>query len=98
MDGQRVDSRSGAGFCDKIEVARRTSPPFSAIATQTLKPSQNLYTELVLRTIYKELPLQGRCIDWPTDEVAGLQAIQDFLRQAGIAEREIALNDGSGLS
>jgi D-alanyl-D-alanine carboxypeptidase/D-alanyl-D-alanine-endopeptidase (penicillin-binding protein 4) len=27
------------------------SPPFSVIAAQTLKPSQNLYTELILRTL-----------------------------------------------
>jgi D-alanyl-D-alanine carboxypeptidase/D-alanyl-D-alanine-endopeptidase (penicillin-binding protein 4) len=37
-----------------IEIARRESPPFSEIAAQTLKPSQNLYTELILRTLGKQ--------------------------------------------
>jgi D-alanyl-D-alanine carboxypeptidase/D-alanyl-D-alanine-endopeptidase (penicillin-binding protein 4) len=33
------------------EVAVVQSPPFSIIAAQTMKPSQNLYTELILRTL-----------------------------------------------
>ncbi|MFL6231006.1 MAG: D-alanyl-D-alanine carboxypeptidase/D-alanyl-D-alanine-endopeptidase, partial [Pyrinomonadaceae bacterium] len=39
-----------------VEIARRESPSFSEIATQTLKPSQNLYTELILRTLGKQSP------------------------------------------
>jgi D-alanyl-D-alanine carboxypeptidase/D-alanyl-D-alanine-endopeptidase (penicillin-binding protein 4) len=39
-----------------VEIARRESPPFSEVATQTLKPSQNLYTELILRTLGKQVP------------------------------------------
>lgn len=34
-----------------IEIARRESAPFSEIAAKTMKPSQNLYTELILRTL-----------------------------------------------
>lgn len=37
-----------------VEIARRESPPLSEIAAQTLKPSQNLYTELILRTLGKQ--------------------------------------------
>src|SRR5678809_1230470 len=39
------------------EIATLQSPPFSVIAAQTLKPSQNLYTELILRTLGKLPPL-----------------------------------------
>jgi D-alanyl-D-alanine carboxypeptidase/D-alanyl-D-alanine-endopeptidase (penicillin-binding protein 4) len=39
-----------------VEIARRESPPFSEIAAQTLKPSQNLYTELILRALGKQSP------------------------------------------
>jgi D-alanyl-D-alanine carboxypeptidase/D-alanyl-D-alanine-endopeptidase (penicillin-binding protein 4) len=39
-----------------IEIARRESPPFSEVAAQTLKPSQNLYTELILRTLGRQAP------------------------------------------
>lgn len=34
-----------------VELTRRESPPLSEIAAQTLKPSQNLYTELILRAL-----------------------------------------------
>jgi len=34
-----------------VEIATYQSAPFSWIAAQTLKPSQNLYTELILRTL-----------------------------------------------
>src|SRR5687767_10715819 len=34
-----------------VEIAKVESPPFGTIAAQTMKPSQNLYTELILRTL-----------------------------------------------
>src|SRR6476659_1553910 len=40
-----------------VEIATLQSPPFSVIASQTLKPSQNLYTELILRTLGKVAPI-----------------------------------------
>lgn len=78
-----------------IEITSLPSLPFSVIAAQTLKPSQNQYTELILRTLSKSLPLTGRISD---DESAGLKAVTSFLQQAGIGENDVALNDGSGLS
>lgn len=40
-----------------VEIATYQSPPFSLVAAQTLKPSQNLYTELILRTLGNVVPL-----------------------------------------
>src|SRR6185369_2049126 len=40
----------------QTEIATLQSPPFSIVAAQTLKPSQNLYTELILRTLGKVAP------------------------------------------
>src|SRR5258707_14316091 len=34
-----------------VEITSLQSPPFNLIASHTLKPSQNLYTELILRTL-----------------------------------------------
>src|SRR6266850_1677661 len=34
-----------------VEIASMSSPPFSVIAAQTLKPSQNQYTEIILRAL-----------------------------------------------
>src|ERR1041385_6386674 len=84
-----------------IEIAALTSPAFSVIAAQTLKPSQNQYTELILRTLGKKLPLPLRADDITRaqdDESAGLVQVRMFLKEAGIRENDVELNDGSGLS
>ncbi len=76
------------------EIARMQSPPFSLIAAHTLKPSQNLYTEIILRTLGKLTSVSPS----QTSEEAGLIVVRNFLRQAGAKESDLALNDGSGLS
>jgi D-alanyl-D-alanine carboxypeptidase/D-alanyl-D-alanine-endopeptidase (penicillin-binding protein 4) len=64
-----IDNRSRASIIPKnrsgprtlrvgappVELATLQSPPLSVIAAQTLKPSQNLYTELILRTLGSEV-------------------------------------------
>jgi D-alanyl-D-alanine carboxypeptidase/D-alanyl-D-alanine-endopeptidase (penicillin-binding protein 4) len=100
IDGRlrTVNSRSGGSILSgptlPIEIASYQSPPFSLIASHTLKPSQNLYTELILRTLGKmtgTTPTQS-------NEAAGLEVVRAFLRQAGVVDSEVALDDGSGLS
>jgi len=84
-----------------IEVATLASPPFSIIAAQTLKPSQNQYTELILRTLSRtqpQLTTQPAVRGSEDTEELGLAVVKNFLRQAGIGENDVALNDGSGLS
>jgi D-alanyl-D-alanine carboxypeptidase/D-alanyl-D-alanine-endopeptidase (penicillin-binding protein 4) len=77
-----------------VEIASLQSPPFSLIAAHTLKPSQNLYTEIILRTLGKLTSVGAS----QTNEEAGLIVVRNFLRQAGASESDLALNDGSGLS
>jgi serine-type D-Ala-D-Ala carboxypeptidase/endopeptidase (penicillin-binding protein 4) len=73
--------------------------PFSVIAAQTLKPSQNLYTELILRTLgTMTLPPPTMPPLRQTSEELGLEAVKSFLKSAGIAAESLRLNDGSGLS
>jgi len=83
----------------QVELVSFDSPPFGVIAAQTLKPSQNLYTELILRTLGKMTappatmpPLRQ------TSEDLGLEAVKAFLTTAGIRAESLVLNDGSGLS
>ena len=104
-----VDARSGASIVSNplaaltqgalsqpqpVEIAAAQSPPFSLIAAHTLKPSQNLYTEIILRTLGKLTSVSSS----QTNEEAGLIVVRNFLRQAGANESDLALNDGSGLS
>ena len=77
-----------------VEIASIQSPPFSLIASHTLKPSQNLYTEIILRTLGKLNSVSAS----QTNEEAGLIIVRNFLRQTGASERDLALSDGSGHS
>jgi D-alanyl-D-alanine carboxypeptidase/D-alanyl-D-alanine-endopeptidase (penicillin-binding protein 4) len=82
-----------------VEIASLQSPPFAVIAAQTLKPSQNQYTELILRTLgTMQPPVTEDSTRTADDETDGLNTVKKFLRQAGIGENDVALNDGSGLS
>jgi D-alanyl-D-alanine carboxypeptidase/D-alanyl-D-alanine-endopeptidase (penicillin-binding protein 4) len=70
------------------------------IASQTLKPSQNLYTELLLRTLGKSVAPNGT-VSSPerTSADDGIEAVKTFLRGAGIEPRgQVVQADGSGLS
>ena len=82
-----------------VEIAQMQSPPLSLIAAQTLKPSQNLYTELILRTLGKVVtpPTTTSNAD-RTSDAAGIDVVKAFLREAGVSPPTLILTDGSGLS
>jgi serine-type D-Ala-D-Ala carboxypeptidase/endopeptidase (penicillin-binding protein 4) len=81
------------------EIATLQSPPFSVIAANTLKPSQNLYTELILRTLGKITPPPATMTNLsPTSEELGLEAVRTFLKTVGLRPEALVLDDGSGLS
>jgi serine-type D-Ala-D-Ala carboxypeptidase/endopeptidase (penicillin-binding protein 4) len=82
-----------------IEITQLQSPPLSLIAAQTLKPSQNLYTELILRTLGKLSAAPTTAVNLNrTSEAAGLEVVKMFLREAGVSPSTLVLSDGSGLS
>lgn len=83
-----------------VEIASLSSPAFSSIAAQTLKPSQNQYTEIILRTLGRVWvpPASSEVGRVRDDEENGLEVVKTFLRQAGVNDNDVALNDGSGLS
>ena len=81
-----------------VEIASMQSPPLSAVAAHTLKPSQNLYTELILRTLGKTPGLVPAESTSSTSEDAGLEVVKAFLKEAGLNPDSLVLSDGSGLS
>ncbi len=82
-----------------VEVATLQSHPLSLIAAQTLKPSQNLYTEMLLRTLGSVPgPMISSAARARTSEARGLEVVKTFLRDAGINTATLVLSDGSGLS
>lgn len=78
-----------------VEIANIQSQPLNVIAEQCLKPSQNLYAELLLRTIGR---VSGTVDPKVITVDAGIEVLKTFLREAGIGPREIVISDGSGLS
>jgi D-alanyl-D-alanine carboxypeptidase/D-alanyl-D-alanine-endopeptidase (penicillin-binding protein 4) len=92
----RID---GSSTALENEIATLQSPPFSVVAAQTLKPSQNLYTELILRTLGKVSPPPTTPLSFsPTSEELGLEAVKTFLKTVGLRPEALVLDDGSGLS
>src|ERR1051326_1066836 len=73
------------------ELARRESPPLAELLQVVDKVSQNLHAEVMLREVGAVKRNMG------TRE-AGEEEMRTFLSQAGIAESEYHLVDGSGLS
>jgi D-alanyl-D-alanine carboxypeptidase/D-alanyl-D-alanine-endopeptidase (penicillin-binding protein 4) len=92
-----IDARARAAAplpASLVEIASLESPPLSFIAAQILKPSQNLYTELLLRALGRATATDPKL----TSAEAGTAAVKAFLREAGIDPDRLALVDGSGLS
>ncbi len=80
----------------QVEIAKLESPPFSVIAAKTLKPSQNTYTETILRALGEQV---GDKTDPKKESMErGLEVVRNFLLQAGIPADSVIQSDGSGLS
>ncbi|HEY8223881.1 MAG TPA: D-alanyl-D-alanine carboxypeptidase/D-alanyl-D-alanine-endopeptidase [Pyrinomonadaceae bacterium] len=76
-------------FSAPIEIATHQSAPFSLIAAQTLKPSQNLYTELILRTLGNMLPPAN-----PSSDSSGDQSSERSSQSAPIELRQTSEDRG----
>jgi D-alanyl-D-alanine carboxypeptidase/D-alanyl-D-alanine-endopeptidase (penicillin-binding protein 4) len=102
ITGVTISGTNGSSTASRAfqnEIATLQSPPFSVIAAQTLKPSQNLYTELILRTLGKITPPPATTSNLTqTSEELGLEAVKTFLKTVGLRPEALVLDDGSGLS
>lgn len=86
---------------ESTEIARLESPPLGLIAQKTMKPSQNMYTETLLRTLGEELRrrMQPTPTAVPADSAAlGISEVKGFLTSIGIASDSVIQHDGSGMS
>ena len=91
-----------------LEIAKLESPPFSIIAAKTMKPSQNMYTETILRTLgewLREKDLRDAATEnhppvYQTQDSVdvGLAATKAFRKEIGIPDDAVNQHDGSGLS
>ena len=72
------------------------SQPMAELVRLMMKQSQNLYAQLLLLQVGAVAPQASE--DQVTTEERGLEALDKFLRQAGLSQREVHLEEGSGLS
>lgn len=80
----------------RVEITRLESPPFSEIAAKTMKPSQNMYTETILRILGEQV---GRPQGGSGESMQlGLAVVKSFLASIGVPADGIVQHDGSGLS
>src|SRR3989440_4996738 len=86
-----------------VELAYDDSQSLGAIVHRTNKESNNLFAELILRTIGKERAASAPDPDARKnrergDDEAGTAVVRSWLESKGINTRALAIRDGSGLS
>ncbi|MCL6536849.1 MAG: D-alanyl-D-alanine carboxypeptidase/D-alanyl-D-alanine-endopeptidase [Armatimonadetes bacterium] len=72
-------------------LAEHLSPPLHEVVALINKPSDNLITEITLKTLGKEIRGAGTT-------AAGVQVLREFLQSAGLEMGAVHIVDGSGLS
>jgi D-alanyl-D-alanine carboxypeptidase/D-alanyl-D-alanine-endopeptidase (penicillin-binding protein 4) len=108
VEGQMISRDSRVAPTERFDPTKATelafvnSQPLRDIIRRTNKESNNLYAELLLRTIGRE---RGEMVPAPEksgrergDEEAGLAVVRLWLSRSGIGTNQLALHDGSGLS
>jgi D-alanyl-D-alanine carboxypeptidase/D-alanyl-D-alanine-endopeptidase (penicillin-binding protein 4) len=100
--GSRVAPSQRFDPAQAVELASVTSKPLSEIARITNKESNNLFAELILRTLGRE---RGAILETPEppgrelgDDEAGVALVRLWLARAGVPTTGLAIHDGSGLS
>jgi serine-type D-Ala-D-Ala carboxypeptidase/endopeptidase (penicillin-binding protein 4) len=94
VDARALTQGASKPTASLVEIASRESEPLSTIAGYALKPSQNLYAELILRALGRATATDAKL----SSEEAGIETIKSFLRSAGVETNEALFTDGSGLS
>ena len=75
----------------RVVLAEHDSQPLREIVKATNKESRNLFAEMLLRTLGREVKHRGGLED-------GLEVLSEFAQQVGAARGETVFADGSGLS
>jgi serine-type D-Ala-D-Ala carboxypeptidase/endopeptidase (penicillin-binding protein 4) len=84
-------------FTKLRELVTVKSPPIRQLAREIQKPSQNLYTELLLLHV-GALARASNTPPTTTDEEIGIRELEKFLAKAGVKRGDVQFDEGSGLS
>ncbi len=89
--GGVAGTESEADATPAVVLAEHYSISLVEVVRVINKVSQNLHTEMLLRTVAREVTGDG-------STESALKLAEEFYREAGIGEKDVALDDGSGLS
>lgn len=85
------------GKSEMVELATVSSPPMHELVRAMMKPSQNLYAQLLLLQVAARSPeYQTNMMD--TAEDIGVRHMQKFMQQIGVTKNDVLIEEGSGLS
>jgi D-alanyl-D-alanine carboxypeptidase/D-alanyl-D-alanine-endopeptidase (penicillin-binding protein 4) len=89
--------RAPPNASNRIEIASVESLPMRDLAREVMKPSQNLYTDLLLAYV-GEKNRSPEAAAGLTSEDLGIQELNRFLAEAGVHRGDVLFEEGSGLS
>jgi D-alanyl-D-alanine carboxypeptidase/D-alanyl-D-alanine-endopeptidase (penicillin-binding protein 4) len=81
-----------------VELGFGQSQPMRDIIREVMKPSQNLYTDLMLQHVGASVTNTRKMGPLQTSEDSGLRELGRFLKKAGVKAGEVIFDEGSGLS
>jgi D-alanyl-D-alanine carboxypeptidase/D-alanyl-D-alanine-endopeptidase (penicillin-binding protein 4) len=86
-------------FSKLIELGFVESLPAKDIIREMMKPSQNLYAQLLLLQVGAARAYAAEAIETrASTETIGLNAMTEFLSEVGVKKGDVLLEEGSGLS
>jgi D-alanyl-D-alanine carboxypeptidase/D-alanyl-D-alanine-endopeptidase (penicillin-binding protein 4) len=80
-----------------VELGSVSSLSIAEWANEILKPSQNLYADLLLAQVGEQTRVAGHSAGQSSEEL-GIADLDKFLAKAGIKRGEVLFDEGSGLS
>jgi len=93
-----LDRKANPIACDQMaELGSVNSLAMAELAKEIMKPSQNLYTDLLLANVGEKARAATPPAD-QTSEQLGIAELGKFLAQAGIKRDDVLFEEGSGLS
>jgi D-alanyl-D-alanine carboxypeptidase/D-alanyl-D-alanine-endopeptidase (penicillin-binding protein 4) len=84
-----------ADYTEMREIGFIESMPMGDIAREVMKPSQNLYTDLLLASVGEKARGDDQR---QTSEDLGIHELSRFMKEVGIAANDVLFEEGSGLS
>lgn len=93
-----LDQLQGSSECSRaVELGGMDSLALEDIAREVQKPSQNLYTDLLLAHVGERFR-RPEDASTMTSEDLGIRELNKFLAEAGVPSGEVFFEEGSGLS